>query len=525
MLSGRQMIARLALAVVIVGLAWRIGRFALGFPLWGDEAFIVANLYSRDFAGMVSPLEYHQIAPLGFMWAELAVSRLLGMSEWALRTPAFLCGLFSLGLFWWFARRSLDQRSALLAVAIFAASYYVVRHSTEVKPYAGDLAVSLVLICLGWMVYRKSDSLGRWIAMILAGAAGVWLSYPAVFIGGAVAMLLSVLLWQRRSGKIFAGWLTYILVFAASFLAMYLIYAKPHAAAAARMTESHSWIQSFPPVSKPWQLPLWLLKVHTGNLLAYPIGGRNGGSTLTLLLVIVGSVSLWRGRRREFLLLLLGPLALMLAAAAMKKYPYGTSARVAQHMAPAFCLLAGVGLSSVLRYFLGRDRLKTGLCIVTVVLAGLAGMGLIIDIAQPQKKSSDQANRQVLRTLAGWTSLEDQWVIFNATKDSPYAPDIHQWGGSGARFWYYVRQFGPANVRWAPAIAEIPRMRGGRTWLIVYRDNKAPFPEKQLDQYLRGLRHRLGEAKQYRFKLTSPKDPPRSEDEAIEVYEFPTSRG
>ena len=55
--SQTRIIIRLGVAMVILGLTWRIVRFALGFFLWGDEAFIVANLYSRDFAGMVRPLE------------------------------------------------------------------------------------------------------------------------------------------------------------------------------------------------------------------------------------------------------------------------------------------------------------------------------------------------------------------------------------------------------------------------------------------------------------------------------------
>ena len=106
--SQAQMVLRLGLVVLVLGLCWRVGRFLMGFPMWGDEAFIVDNLYSRDFAGMFAPLEYQQIAPLGFMWAELAAARVLGTSVWALRMPAFVCGLFSLLVFWRFARRRLD---------------------------------------------------------------------------------------------------------------------------------------------------------------------------------------------------------------------------------------------------------------------------------------------------------------------------------------------------------------------------------------------------------------------------------
>ena len=40
------------------GLVWRTVRYALAFPLWGDEAYVAINLITRDFAGLARPLEY-----------------------------------------------------------------------------------------------------------------------------------------------------------------------------------------------------------------------------------------------------------------------------------------------------------------------------------------------------------------------------------------------------------------------------------------------------------------------------------
>ena len=520
--SPPRTIILLTLAMVILGLAWRIVRFTLHFPLWGDEAFIVANLYHRGFADMFKPLEHAQIAPLAFMWAELAVSRLLGFSVLALRTPAFLCGVFSMLLFWRFARRILDKRAALLAIAIFAASAYVVRHSAEVKPYAQDLAVSLLLLWIAWALYRRSDSVLRWIALILAAALAVWFSYPAVFVVGAATMLLAWGLWRKRSGRLLVWSCVYVLILAGSFLAMYLLFARAHEPSAVGMRLGNTWKGSFPPFTQPWRLPLWFLDIHTGNMMAYPVGGKNFGSTLTFLLVVLGIVTLWRNRQRTLLLLLLGPLPLMLIAAAMKKYPYGTSARVAQHLAPIFCLLAGVGLASALRFWLCRRRPMKGIYIATAVMAAIAIGGMVCDIARPQKKFSDRLNRDALQTLGSWTGPQDKWVIFNALENLPYSPDLHGCGGSAARFRYYIRRFAPANIRWAPPAKDLSPLPAGRTWLIVYRDNKTSFRQDLLDSYLRTARQRLGQSKEpYRFKLTSPKDPTRSQIEAIEVYEFP----
>ncbi len=48
------------------------------------------------------------------------------------------------------------------------------------------------------------------------------------------------------------------------------------------------WRGSFPPWDQPWKLPGWLIGVHVGNTLAYPIGGERGASTATLAALLVG---------------------------------------------------------------------------------------------------------------------------------------------------------------------------------------------------------------------------------------------
>ncbi len=69
-------ITRTMLALVGLGVVWRVARFAACPPLWGDEAFLAVNVLLRDFAGLLRPLEYYQIAaPSGSFWGELAVVR------------------------------------------------------------------------------------------------------------------------------------------------------------------------------------------------------------------------------------------------------------------------------------------------------------------------------------------------------------------------------------------------------------------------------------------------------------------
>jgi len=197
--------AQCALALVVLNLVWRTVRYAVGFPLWGDEAFVAVNFQVRDFAEMIAPLEHAQIVPLGFMWAGLGVSRVLGTSEYAMRLLPYLAGLASMVLFWRFARRAVGSRAAFLGIAVFAAAYYPVRYAAEVKPYAWDLLVSLVLTSAAWSVVHRPRSRRGWAVLLAATAVAPWVSYPSLFVAGAVGLVLLYMVCRRQRPAPLAG--------------------------------------------------------------------------------------------------------------------------------------------------------------------------------------------------------------------------------------------------------------------------------------------------------------------------------
>ena len=90
---------RWTLALLVVGVGQRLGRYLLCFPIWGDEAFLCLNLMDRDYPGLAGRLRFDQVAPLLFLWGEKAVYQTLGGAELALRLLPLLAGLSSLLLF------------------------------------------------------------------------------------------------------------------------------------------------------------------------------------------------------------------------------------------------------------------------------------------------------------------------------------------------------------------------------------------------------------------------------------------
>ena len=504
------------LGLVAAGLLWRTVRYALGFPIWGDEAFVAVNFITRDYADLVRPLEYGQVVPLVFMWVELALSRLLGLSEWALRLLPFAAGVASLLLFWRFASAVLPRRPALLAVGFFAASYYAVRHATEAKPYSTDLLVSLGLTMLGWSVYQSPRSILRWLTLILLAGLGVWCSYPAVFVAGALGLLLTwCLVREQWRPWLILGWLPFGMVLVGSFLALYLYYAGPHAAYAARLTEIGMWRKAFPPLTEPLKLVAWLAAIHSGYMFAYPHGGPNGGSTATFLLFLVGAVQLWRSNR-ALLLLLLGPLPLTFIAAALEKYPYGGTVRTSLYLAPAICLLAGLGLFATLRRFLrGRPR-RAGLQVAGLALAAFALGSTIADVWKPYSSRAVYNSHRAVRTIAAQTQPGDRWITFNAAQRVDYAPYLGDWRGVGGQFVFDALRFHPVPLDWAPQPESVQPDPPHRVWLLCYRGYKVAFPQGQFDAYLAPLTQRLGRPEHTRYVIKTR----GVEVEALDVYLF-----
>jgi hypothetical protein len=511
-------IARLALVLVVLGFIWRTYRYALGLPIWGDEAFVAINFVWRDFAGMLEPLIYGQIVPLGYLWATEAVTRVMGYTEYSLHLVAFVAGLAGLALFYRFSRHVLPRSAHFLAVGIFAGSYFIARHSIEVKPYATDLLIALSLMMLGWAVWQKPRSLGRWIALIVLSAAAPWCSYPSMFAGGGVGLLLTWLLVRERySMPMLVGYIAFGVVLCGNSLVMYQTIGKPQAELGADLFELASWSRTFPPLTEPWKLPVWFYDVHFGNMFAYPQGGAAPGSVLTFGLFCVGVWRLWR-RDRALLLLLLGPFALNLFAAAIRAYPYGGSARVAQHLAPAICLLAGLGASVLFRRYFGGVGRRKALVISAIVLA-LVPIGDMIDSTiRPFKDPKTMAIHDTIRTTAGQTQPCDRWVVFNAIERVDHAPFLGDWRGVGGLFVFDVARFAPVSLDWSPVPETVEVPPGQRIWLLVYRADgpKVEFPRAQFRDYLEAFKVRFGEPEYTSVQVEDE----FYRQEFVEVYRF-----
>jgi hypothetical protein len=383
---------RLAWAFALLGCLACTVRYALGFPLIPDEAALAVNIARRGYEGLLLELDFGQMAPPLFLMVEEFATRTFGFNEWSLRAFPFAGAIGAILLFPLVARRLLQGWAFVIAVAIFSVSYWPIRYSAEVKPYAVDMLVTVLWLLLA-LKWRESDRPWRWLlAMGPLAVVGFSVSFPSVFVGGAV--VASMMLIGGRH-----GWVTRLVqpgvvgaCLLAGFVGAYRFLVPARSETAEWM--AGYWQKAFPPTDSLASAAWWFLDVFTGELMPYPVGGENFASTGTLLCVVVGVVLLLKTRRFGTLAMLGGPVALALAAGFMQKYPFGTPTRLQLYMAPIFCVLAGYGLACAPQW-------RSPVRVVAGGLALIALASMARDVLSPQKSSTDGVLRDATGVIWG----------------------------------------------------------------------------------------------------------------------------
>jgi len=541
-----------------VGVAARLIRYALRFPLWEDECFLSANFLQRGHLDLAGPLDYFQVCPLGFLWVQLTAVKLLGFNEYALRLIPLLAGLSSLFLFRHLAGRFLKGTALVFAVGLFSVAYPCTRYSAEAKQYGVELLVSLVLLTLAVEWWRRPEKT-RWLwALVAFTPVAVWLSYPAVFVCGAISLFAAWLLlktWRSATSGVAApeahglqpvgfterevvgfeivrkpllsitprgwtAWLVFNLTLAGALAALYFVSAQ-HQGAKSLEGMQRAWGGGFPPMGEPLKLPGWLLETHTSDLLAYPVGGRNGASMATFLLCLVGILLLALRRRWAVLGLWLGPLALSLAAAALRRYPYGQMTKFQLFAAPIFCMLAGLGAAVLVLRPIGGRKVRPVAVRIGLLLLAAIGVGSIgRDFLFPAKSASVMRARDFARWFWFTADYDGEVACLKTDLGETFSPLTFEWGLS-AVYLCNQRIYSPRHARGEPVAWE--RISAERPLRCVeYRSGGFPYDEAARDRWLQEMQSRyvLVGRERYPFAQVRDKNQVARELDYLEVYKF-----
>lgn len=365
-------------AILIVGVVLRVLAYLWNRDYWLDEASLMGNIHGKAIFDFSNHYSGDQLAPMGFLIVQRVIVKLLGISGYATRLLPLACGIGSLWLFRALALRWLRSPGVLVAMVLFAFSDDLVYYSSEVKPYISDLLIGLALSVLASGLVGKRASGRELLVFALLAVASPWFSFPSMFItaGCGTAILI-----DRCVRKHFRdlGWLLAIAgLWTASAGSAYLVSTwllNP------TTTMYVFWNFAFlpvPPADWPELLKLGgvLLEVFVNPLNLLLPGPPALGVILPLALFLLGSFSLGRREWAGFLILAL-PIALALAAAALRKFPF--HGRLILELVPAFYLMIAEGTDWL------RPRIgKAGYTVVLVLLLSLFCLSTLYELTAPR---------------------------------------------------------------------------------------------------------------------------------------------
>nr|MDT0661388.1 hypothetical protein [Micromonospora sp. DSM 115978] len=343
----------LCFGVVVLGQRWWAAR-----TLWLDEQMIARNLRDRDFAALAGPLDHNQSAPLGWLWAQRAVIEIAGTDERALRAVPLAFGVGALAVAWLIGRRWLGPAGTFAVLSLLAVNAAMLRYSTEVKQYTGDVFWVLVLLGVAlWVVEPAAGGPVRWsyrmVVWWTAAAVGCLFSMGAILAAPAIALVLAGAAVRRH------GWPAVLraavagVIWLAAF-ALHYWYALRHLVANEVMTDYWDG-RGYPPEGAgAARLVGWIVR-RPEALAGDPLHLDNAGlgrswlvfAAAVFWLLVCAGLGVAMRRRPVVGLLLAAPLVMGVLLAVLRVAPL--TVRLAMWIMPALFLAVGVEVDAAVR--------------------------------------------------------------------------------------------------------------------------------------------------------------------------------
>lgn len=323
--------------LLLIGAWARIHQYAANASYWYDEAYLLLNIFDKSCLELLGPLRDDQAGPPLFFWCLRGMFRIGGPSEWVMRAPAFVASWLGLALAAVVARRMLTNASWLWVVGFCATCKHAIERGAEVKPYAGDFAVTLIVL-LAVVIFesarerRRLAGAGLWILALLAP----WSSLPSVFVLGGASLALLYIAARSKTRLDWTVWIGFNLCAALSAGALQLLVLRHQ-----RTPQLVGyWEQTYGDPSLAGRVA-----AIANCLIGIGQYGSNGLGIPLVVLALLGACLLWR-RSPNHLLLLAGPLALSIGASLLHLYPMDD--RLVFFVIPCLFLLAGEGIGALI---------------------------------------------------------------------------------------------------------------------------------------------------------------------------------
>ncbi|MEI6351131.1 MAG: glycosyltransferase family 39 protein [Verrucomicrobiota bacterium] len=345
----RSNVGQASVGLCVIGISLRVFFFLFDKNLWLDEATASLSIVHRGFLGLCKPLEYAQMAPLGFLWAVKSSVLALGDHDLAFRVPSLLAGVLAVLLFQKVVKLAIPEGGipALAALATFALSPTLIGYVCQAKVYGVDALCSVILLLFGMRALqsrRPADSL--WLGAV--ATAVCWFSFPSCFVLGAVGLALMADALKLRDWKRLRASFAATATATLSFVAQYWFIARQPAKVMEGIW-ANEWIRLAPRTMGELKSNWDLLTQSLADPFGFPF------TSLGLLVLALAIAQVWNRRDWRTALVLGGPVLLCLIGSSVTKYPW--IGRFLLFLVPMSCLATGLGVRFI-QTTLERQRFR-----------------------------------------------------------------------------------------------------------------------------------------------------------------------
>jgi hypothetical protein len=392
-------------AAILLGIFLRLRLYLLNRSLWADEASLAMNLVTRGFGELTQLLDYHQAAPIGFLFIEKLSILIFGNHDYIMRLFPLIAGFFSCYLMYRIARASFGA-FGLFAVFMFSISWWLVYYASELKQYGSDIMVALLLVYLATNCLRENVRAKDFLTLGIVGAIVLWISHPSVFIMVGIGLALVLEKFTRKSFAPWAWILGIGLVWVASFGLEYLLSLR-HIVADGYLVRY--WRRAYVPLP-PWSDKSWFKDTYYSFLFFAFHRADDLMAVVTVSLASVGALSLLI-RDRKIALLTILPFVIVLVVSALQRYPLKD--RFMLFLIPFALFLMAEGLRGM--YWLVAKWNSS----VAAIFSGILALAVIWQIApltyEKAISSAKEDIRPVLAYVAENRLPDDIVYVFHRT--------------------------------------------------------------------------------------------------------------
>lgn len=343
---------------IIVGVVLALFQFFFDKFVWLDEAMLSLNIRDRNFTELLQPLDYVQVAPIGFLYIQKLLTTIFGFNEFVLRVTPLLSWFVSLYFMYKLTFTLFkDKTLALLATAIFSTTLILIIYSNEIKQYSSDVMFAIVIFYLTVALdFKKTKSI---LQFAIAGAIIIWFSNVSVIMLTTAGLYLLVkeffIQKNYRVIAIFTLWAISLAVYYTLF-----IYHHPSAE-----IMKHHWASSFLPLNRLWGRFIY----YSLRNIYMDVFSFDKFWYIPAFLSIVGLVILIVSRQFTLLFFVLFPIALHFALSSQGMYPF--SGRFILYMLPALVILFAYSVTKLFKASLEASPYLSALLSLLLLFVGI----------------------------------------------------------------------------------------------------------------------------------------------------------